>query len=234
MRSATSTEHGMTKTARWALLGLILSTLPGRAEILCPERPGLVQERLASGELRLSLADDAPIRDTWVLLLDHAQEELGFRTLSGQPLELSGREMERENGRLRTGLRVPSSLLSAGLVVREAGSPVERTRLLSTGSAPDWRPDAFMRIQVKNTGMVRITGEWLEEELDGAFLPDPRRWSLYHNGQLEPLYVFGDEDGIFDPADYIEFYSEPTLVERDVFGPDMRLDPWSSREIFFL
>lgn len=37
---------------------------------------------------------------------------------------------------------------------------------------------------------------------------DPRTLRLYHRGQQTPIYFRGQDDGIFDPDDYFEFYGQ--------------------------
>ncbi|RKY02013.1 hypothetical protein DRP77_08615, partial [Candidatus Poribacteria bacterium] len=63
-----------------------------------------------------------------------------------------------------------------------------------------------LKIYVERTGLYRLTAEELKEEwgvdLSGV---DPRTFSLSCGGEEVPIYVKGEEDGRFDPGDYIEF-----------------------------
>ena len=62
------------------------------------------------------------------------------------------------------------------------------------------------KILVDKTGIYRLTSEDLRRNwginLSGI---DPRRLHLRTNGREVPIYVYGEEDGRFDRADFIEF-----------------------------
>ncbi len=62
------------------------------------------------------------------------------------------------------------------------------------------------KILVDKTGIYRLTNEDLRRkwgiDLNGI---DPRRLHLRTNNREVPIYVYGEEDGRFDPGDFVEF-----------------------------
>jgi hypothetical protein len=63
----------------------------------------------------------------------------------------------------------------------------------------------YVKIPVAKNGIYRLTNALL----NNAGFPtniDPRNLQLYHRGAQQPLIVAGEEDGIFDGDDYVEFY----------------------------
>lgn len=216
-----------------ALLVLLMALAAGAA-VDCPQRPWLKQERRPDGSLLVTLVPEQVTgRDSFTLLLDHESNALAVHDATGRSVSSSMRILERGRDRIRSGLRVTNEQLTAGLLISEQGGSLRQdSPLMST--LPAWAPGAFLRLQVGETGMVRVDGAWLREQLPDVVLPDPRRWSLIHEGHAVPLYLNGDGDGSFDAMDYLEFWSEPTRPNVPELGPDSWFDPWTAHEIYFL
>lgn len=64
------------------------------------------------------------------------------------------------------------------------------------------------KILVDRDGMYRIGFNDLAVAGINPALIDPRTLRLYHRGQQVALYFPGQEDGIFDPSDYFEFWGQ--------------------------
>ena len=211
------------------LLALGLWAAPCPAAPRVSASPALVQQRQPDGSLLLRLSPQAPADQVgWPLVISH-DRPLTLHRPGGERLTLPLRELEPGV----SGFNAPRELLAQGLLLREAG-PSEPRRPLRGLALPDpWAPHAFARLEVAEAGLVRVTGAWLSHHVDGA-LPDPRTWTLVHNGRPEPLLATGTEDGRLDPADELVFWAEPTTPEAPELGPDTWRDPWCAREIYFL
>ena len=74
----------------------------------------------------------------------------------------------------------------------------------------------YYKIPVAQTGIYRLT----YADLQTAGVPlsgiDPRRINLFHRGQEQAIFVSGENDAVFDPADYIEFYGRRNDGTLDV------------------
>jgi hypothetical protein len=63
----------------------------------------------------------------------------------------------------------------------------------------------YFKIPVAQNGLYRVT----QTQLEAAGFPvhlDPRNLQLFHRGTEQAIHVEGESDGVFDPADYLEFY----------------------------
>lgn len=65
----------------------------------------------------------------------------------------------------------------------------------------------YVKIKVWQTGIHRISYNDLTQALPGVTI-EPKRLQLFHKGIEQFIYVEGEADNVFDPADYIEFYGE--------------------------
>lgn len=105
----------------------------------------------------------------------------------------------------------------------QAGERVEARLLLNYQQAEAWdcrpRKDkaTFVRratdtlaykILVDRDGIYRVGYQDLVSAGINPSLFDPRTLRLYHRGQQLAIYFRGQEDGIFDPDDYFEFYGQ--------------------------
>ena len=84
-------------------------------------------------------------------------------------------------------------------------------------AAPDWydpsRP--WVKFFVEEDGLHRLGPEWLERrKLDPEGI-DPRTFRLVFQGEEQAVYVRGEEDGRFDPEDYLVFHGRFRRDEKD-------------------
>ncbi len=106
----------------------------------------------------------------------------------------------------------PAALSKLGNPEGQIGStrPVDRmaTPIMVTAAQAAHSSLASMsavKLAVREEGLVRVT----QPELVAVGLDpkaDPRLLQLYVDGRKQPINVTGERDGIFDPADAIEFY----------------------------
>ncbi|MBL7870455.1 MAG: hypothetical protein JNM78_02500 [Cyclobacteriaceae bacterium] len=87
----------------------------------------------------------------------------------------------------------------------------------------DWiRTDQrYYKIPVASKGVYRLT----YSDLVTAGLPlnsiDPRRIQIFHRGLEQAIFVQGQADAVFDPADYVEFYGTGNdgTLDKDLYKP---------------
>jgi hypothetical protein len=83
-------------------------------------------------------------------------------------------------------------------------------------SGSDWYdPTApWVKVEVASDGVFRLDPDWLRDFADPATI-DPRTLRLLWQGNEEPLVVFGEADGRFDPGDYLLFCGRYRRDDRD-------------------
>lgn len=77
----------------------------------------------------------------------------------------------------------------------------------TTGQWIDYSKE-HIKLAIPNDNIYRITYNNL---LSYGLNPDninPKTFKLFHRGKEQPIYVFGEDDNVFNQTDYIEFYSE--------------------------
>lgn len=87
----------------------------------------------------------------------------------------------------------------------------------------DWikSGQSYYKIPVAAKGVYRLT----YTDLQTAGLPlsaiDPRRIQIFHRGQEQSIFVQGQADAVFDPADYVEFYGTGNdgTLDKDLYKP---------------
>jgi len=95
----------------------------------------------------------------------------------------------------------------------ENGFPVQLEQRLEAATTPgvsittqwDIAARSAVKLSVRKEGWYRVG----QPQLMAAGLEsgvDPRKLQLFLNGIQQPIIVFGEQDGKFDAADYIEFY----------------------------
>ena len=110
--------------------------------------------------------------------------------------------------------------------------PLLDQNVVQPGQLP---PASLFRLAVANTAVYRITyQELLAAGLEPGELNDPDRIALFANGQPQPLRVTGDEDGVFNSGDAVEFWGEAPLNQNTNSGSDLYHDPWSPWNIYYL
>ncbi len=207
---------------------------PVRAAVEIPADSWTDVSRQPDGSCLVRLARGAPDGEPPPIFVDRQRIELRCTALDGRRLDLDVLELTRGSGSRRVALRPSRDQLERGFIVRDAGTPIGRPQ----GALLDWEGDpwarhCFLRIEVREQGLYKLTREYLDEHAPG-FYPDPRTWTLVHNGRTEPLHALGCDDGSFDPGDRVEFWAECTVPDEPELGPDTALDPWSSLEVYFL
>ena len=63
-----------------------------------------------------------------------------------------------------------------------------------------------LRVCVEEDGLYRLTGAQLQDAGLDLTEVDPRTIKITHQDREIPIYVHGEEDGVFDVEDYVEFY----------------------------
>jgi hypothetical protein len=73
----------------------------------------------------------------------------------------------------------------------------------------------YFKIYVSQNGIYRIS----YNTLVNAGIPvgnfDPRSFQIFHNGAEQYIFIRGEQDGIFHPGDYIEFYGKRNDGSQD-------------------
>ena len=87
---------------------------------------------------------------------------------------------------------------------------------------------SYYKIPVAKTGIYKIS----YSDLQSAGVPiggiDPRRLNLFHRGTEQAIFVQGQADATFDPADYIEFYGHRNdgTLDADLYPPGLQPHPY--------
>ncbi len=97
----------------------------------------------------------------------------------------------------------------------------------------DWinLDQSYVKITTNTKGIYKITKSDLDS-LGASFSnADPRTFQVWHRGQQIDIIVTGQEDGIFDPGDLIQFYGQENDGANDIEMYDAganRPHPYSS------
>ena len=101
-------------------------------------------------------------------------------------------------------------------------------------------PGSYIKIGVAEDRIYRLS----KTELDTYNIPsgiDPRTFRMYCSGVEVPLFVQGQSDGVFDAADYIEFYGtknyspySPRIIAPDGVPYNEYLNKFSDTSSYFL
>jgi hypothetical protein len=73
----------------------------------------------------------------------------------------------------------------------------------------------YYKIPVAKDGMYRLTYTDLQNAGFPVSTSNPVRFQIFHRGVEQAIRVAGELDGVFDPADYIEFYGEKNTGVSD-------------------
>lgn len=79
----------------------------------------------------------------------------------------------------------------------------------------------YYKVQVAEDGLYRITHDQLQAVGFPVATVDPRRIQLFHRGTEQSIFVQGQDDARFDPADFIEFYGKKNdgTLDRQLYLP---------------
>ena len=99
-----------------------------------------------------------------------------------------------------------------------AMSRVSPAPAAKTAATAEWydpsRP--WVKLWVKDDGIYRVTGAWLQSRQVDTDSVDPTTLQLFYLGEELPLFVSGEEeDGRFDPSDYLLFHGRFRRDEID-------------------
>jgi hypothetical protein len=127
--------------------------------------------------------------------------------------------------KVRFTLRFPqsSTLAAHGRPLNAEPGPFEsilRSSLANYESAKSWRvmpvssraqsvftpPTPGWKLFVNNNGIYRLTKPFLDSVGINLAGVDPKTLRVINRDNEIPIYVYGENDGTFDPGDYLEFY----------------------------
>ncbi len=98
----------------------------------------------------------------------------------------------------------------------------------------------YLKFSVNQAGIYRVSYEDIKAA-DASFLQTkPANWQLFFRGQEVAIRVVGQQDGVFDAQDYVEFYGVGNDGSQDslLYRPQQRLHPYqtlfSDKTAFFL
>ncbi|MFH0991893.1 MAG: C25 family cysteine peptidase [bacterium] len=74
----------------------------------------------------------------------------------------------------------------------------------STGNWIDYTKN-YILLKIAEDGLYRLRYENLQREISEIGSIDPKTFHLFNKGKELPLYCSGEEDGKFEPGDYLEF-----------------------------
>lgn len=93
-------------------------------------------------------------------------------------------------------------------VLQEGAEVITENSSVTPKSALPFTEDNAYKIYITEEGIYRLTKSYLESQGMSLTNVDPTKLKIYNQGSEIPIYVFGEEDGRFDTADYIEFYAQ--------------------------
>lgn len=67
----------------------------------------------------------------------------------------------------------------------------------------------YWKIKIGENALVRLDSAQLANSGFQVNNIDPRRIQLFYRGVQQPLFVFGEQDGVFNSSDFIEFVGRP-------------------------
>jgi hypothetical protein len=73
----------------------------------------------------------------------------------------------------------------------------------------------YYKIQVAKNGVYRIDSTTLAAAGISLNSIDPRNFQLFNNGAQQYIYIQGENDGVFNGSDYIEFYAQKNQGKLD-------------------
>lgn len=173
---------------------------------------------------RPAYADDVLLKEeAMVFAVLEKERQRYYARISVLPLRRQGGQIERLRS-FSLALALTPRALSAEEVKSRGGGDFAYNSVLNDGD--------IYKFGVSNTGVYRLDYAYLKNELGIANLDniDPRTIRIYGNGgAMTPerntdarpddlienaIFVSGETDGKFDPADYILFFAEGPTVMR--------------------
>ncbi|GAB4030736.1 putative type IX secretion system sortase PorU2 [Spirosoma gilvum] len=89
---------------------------------------------------------------------------------------------------------------------------------------------SYAKISIREDGVYRVNYAELMSAGFSIGSISPKNFQLFHRGRELAIEVVGEEDGRFDPTDYIQFYAEKNKGELDslVYYRTQRANPYQS------
>lgn len=95
-------------------------------------------------------------------------------------------------------------------------------------SLKESQPPGICKILVESEGIYRITYSDIIGTIPEIASADPRTIKITNRGFELPILIKGEENGSFDPGDWIEFYGEPPK------GNETHLNLYTDKNIYWL
>ena len=99
----------------------------------------------------------------------------------------------------------------------------------------------YYKIKISSEGIYRISQQTLLFAGVQVTGNDPRKIQLFHNGVEQYIYIQGENDGVFDGTDFIEFYGEKNdgsldskLYADPSWQPTPSLSLFTDTTVYFL
>ncbi|GAB3723407.1 putative type IX secretion system sortase PorU2 [Spirosoma lituiforme] len=98
----------------------------------------------------------------------------------------------------------------------------------------------YLKLSVSQTGVYRVGYDDIKVADASLLLTNPINWQLFFRGQEMAIRIVGQQDGVFNAQDYIEFYGEGNDGAQDslLYRPQQRLHPYqtlfSDKSAYFL
>ncbi|GAB2560409.1 putative type IX secretion system sortase PorU2 [Spirosoma areae] len=98
----------------------------------------------------------------------------------------------------------------------------------------------YLKISTNQTGIYRLSYDDIKTADVSLLQTNPVNWQLFFRGQEVAIRVVGQQDGVFNAQDYIEFYGEANDGSQDslLYRPQKRLHPYqtlfSDKTAYFL
>lgn len=99
----------------------------------------------------------------------------------------------------------------------------------------------YYKIKIWKNGINRVNQQTLALAGFSTFGIDPRKLQLYHNGVEQHIYVQGENDGVFDASDFLEFYGkvndgslDQKLYADSTWQPNPHYSLFTDTSVYFL
>jgi len=163
---------------------------------------------------------DIPYRELLVFPLIKQQENV-YLLLSSFSIEVDGvKSFDGAKVDLRNcdALNYQGSFVNYWETCSYTKSSSERQKNFENSSLP-FATTPVYRISINQDGIVKLTKSYLDSIGVNFSSVDPRKIHIYSRGVEIPIYVEGEEDGVFDSGDSIIFYGQKLFIrDRNVWN----------------
>ena len=84
------------------------------------------------------------------------------------------------------------------------------------------------KIEAEKDGLYKLTYDYLISEGINISGTDPRVIKIFNKGEEIPIYISGEEDGVFDKSDYLIFYGKRNTDSLEYY------DPFTDSNVYWL